>query len=314
MDVNSNGRLSMSKKLAFALTIVPFLCVAKEARLTEFDFCGISDSFCTVSNLSIHIGSAEPSMECQEFMVKAAQQYASGLTLVFQSDLSSAEMLAFLGDGERYRSIMNKVGDMLRLLLKNDHIVGKSIFDSNFARTEMSLARVVNGRFGKGIAVSANDIRRWLPEFEAKGSRNRVNLARFKKLLVIGAAIEQYRREHNMIPDNLQTLVGEKNLGISESDLSLEDLRVEYKVAQEFWKMRLGSFEREVPEPIYDFIPAVFPVAGIVVDEIWFASTYTQKRKELFENGYLPSDDPFCRCQLKGCVVYRGGSVLSSED
>jgi hypothetical protein len=304
----------MSKKFLLAMAFVPFLCAAKDDGLTEFNFCGIPDMFCAISNLSVQVGCAELPEECQEFLTEVAQRQALGFSLAFQACLSTAELRACAGDRKSYCSCMDMVGNLLRFLLKNDHIVGKSIFGSNFARTEMSLARVINGKFGKEIAVSANDIRRWLPEFEAKGSRNRVNLARFKKLLVIGAAIEQYRREHNTIPDNLQTLVGEKNLGISESDLSLEDLRVEYKVAQEFWKMRLGSFERAVPEPIYDFIPAVFPVAGIVVDEIWFASTYTQKRKELFENGYLPSDDVYCRCRLKGCVVYRGCSVLSSED
>ena len=296
----------MSKKIVFVLVFVPFLCIAKESRLTEFDFCGISDSLCSVSNLSLYVGCAEPPRDCQEFMTKAVQQYALGLSLVFQSNLSSAEMYACLGNYEKYRSTMDAVGDMLRLLSKNEHIVGKSMFDCNLARTEMSLARVVNGRFGRGIAVSANDIRRWLPELEDKGSRSRRGLGRFRTLLVIGAAIEQYRCEYNKIPDNLQVLVGEKNLGISELDLTLGGLHVEYRVEQGFWKLRLGGHVRAVPEPIQDFIPAVFPLAGVVVDEVWFASTYTQKRKELFEKGYLPSDDIYCRCRLKGCVVIRG--------
>lgn len=314
MDVNSNRRLSMSKKLAFALTIVPFLCVAKEARLTEFDFCGISDSFCAISNLSVQVGCAELPEECQEFLTEAAQRQALGFSLAFQTCLSTAELRACAGDRKSYCSCMDMVGNLLRFLLKNDHIVGKSIFGSNFARTEMSLARVINGKFGRRIEVRASDIKRWLPEFEAKGSRNRVNLARFKKLLVIGAAIEQYRRAHNKLPENLNSLVDEKNLGVSASDLSSGNLRVEYRTVMDFWKLRFGSYERRDPEPVYDYVPAAFQVAGVVVDEVWFASTYTQKRKELFENGYLPSDDVYCRCRLKGCVVYRGGSVLSSED
>lgn len=301
-------------KFVLAMAFVPFLCAAKDDGFTEFNFCGIPDKLCAISNLSVQVGCAELPEECQEFLTEAAQRRALGFSLAFQACLSTAELQACAGDRKSYCSCMDMVGNLLRFLLKNDHIVGKSIFDSNFARTEMSLARVINGKFGRRIEVRASDIKRWLPEIEKKDSKNRVNLRRFRTLLLIGAAIEQYRRAHNKLPKNLNSLVDEKNLGVSSSDLSSGNLRVEYRTVMDFWKLRLGSYERRVPEPVYDYVPAVFQVAGVVVDEVWFASTYTQKRKELFENGYLPSDDSFCRCRLKGCVVYRGGSVLSSED
>ena len=304
----------MSKKLVFALAFVPFLCVAKDDGLTEFDFCGIPDSLCTVSNLGVQVGCAELPMESQEFLTDAAQRQALGFSLAFQADLSTAELWACAGDSESYRSRMDMVGNLLRFLLRNEHVAGASVFDCNLARTEISLARVINGKFGRRIEVSAGDIKRWLPEIEEKDSKDRASLKRFRALLLIGAAIEQYRLAHNRLPDNLMALVDEEGLGIFESDLSSGHLRVEYRIASEFWKLRLGSYERRVPEPIYDFVPAVFQVAGVVVDEVWFASTYTQKRKELFENGCLPSDDPLCRCRLKGCVVVRGGSTLPSED
>ena len=253
-------------------------------------------------------------MESQEFLTDAAQRQALGFSLAFQADLSTAELWACAGDSESYRSRMDMVGNLLRFLLRNEHVAGASVFDCNLARTEISLARVINGKFGRRIEVRASDIKRWLPEIEEKDSKDRVNLRRFRTLLLIGAAIEQYRRAHNKLPENLNSLVDEKSLGVSASDLSSGNLRVEYRTVMDFWKLRLGSYERRVPEPVYDYVPAAFQVAGVVVDEVWFASTYTQKRKELFENEYLPSDDPFCRCRLKGCVVYRGGSVLSSED
>ena len=304
----------MSKKSVFALAFLPFLCVAKDYGVTEFDFCGIPDSLCTVSNLGVQVGCAELPMESQEFLTDAAQRQALGFSLAFQADLSAAELRACAGDGESYRSCMDMAGNLLRFLLRNEHVAGASVFDSNLARTEISLARVVNGKFGRRIVVSASDIKRWLPEIEGKDSKDRVNLTRYRTLLVIGAAIEQYRRAHDSLPENLKALVDEEGLGISESDLSFGNMRVEYRTAPEFWKLRLGSYKRSVPEPIYDFVPAAFQVAGMFVDEVWFASTYTQKRKELFENGYLPSDDPFCRCRLKGCIVVRGGSASPSGD
>jgi len=303
----------MNKNILAALAFVPFLCVAKDDTLTEFDFCGFPDSRCSVSNLGVHVGRAELPWEFQEVLTKAAQQDGLGLTLVFQGYLSSAEVWACSGDVESYRSTMDAVGDLLRFLLKNEHVAGRSMFDCNLARTENSLARVINGKFGRRIEVSASDIKRWLPEIEEKGSKDRVNLKRFRTLLAIGAAIEQYRRANNRLPENLQALVDEKDLGIAESDLSSGGLRVEYRIAPAFWKLRLGSYERRGPEPIYDFVPAVFQIAGVVVDEVWFASTYTQKRKELFDNGCLASDDPFCQCRLKGCIVIRGGSELPSK-
>lgn len=304
----------MSNKLVLVLAFVPFLCVAKDDTLTEFDFCGIPDSYCIVSNLGVHVGCAELPMESQEFLTDAAQRQALGFSLAFQSYLSTAELRACAGDSESYRSCMDTVGNLLRFLLRNQQVAGRSVFDCNLARTEISLARVINGKFGRRIEVSASDIKRWLPEIEETGSKDRVNLKRFRTLLAIGAAIEQYRRAHNRLPENLNALVDEKGMGIAESDLLSGDLRVEYRIASEFWKLRLGSYERRAPEPIYDFVPAVFQVAGVVVDEVWFASTYTQKRKELFDNGHLQSEDPYCRCRLKGCIVVRGGSVLPSED
>ena len=303
----------MSKKLVFALAFVPFLCIAKDDGLTEFDFCGIPDSLCAVSNLGVQVACAELPVESQERVTDAAQRQALGFSLVFLADLSMAELRACIGDGESYRSRMDMVGDLLRFLLRNERVVGVSVFDCNLARTEMSLSRIINGKFGRRIEVRASDIKRWIPEIEGKSSAARVNLERFRTLLLIGAAIDKYRLAHNRLPDKLNSLVDEIDLGISESDLSSGSLRVEYRTALDFWKLRLGSYERRVPEPIYDFVPAVYHVAGECVDEIWFASAYTQKRNELFENGCLPSDDPLCRCLLKGCIVVRGGSALSSE-
>lgn len=304
----------MSKKIIAALAFAPFLCVAKNEELAEFDFCGIPDSLRAVGNYGSHVSGTDLPMECQRFLNDTVHRYALGLSLMFQGCLSAAEVRACSGDGESYRSTMNTVGDMLRFLMKNERVVGKSVFNCNLARTESSLARVINGQLGRSIEVCASDIKRWLPEIEANESRDRCNLNRFKTLLLIGAAIEQYRRVHNRLPENLNVLVGEKGLGISESDLSFGNLRVEYRIASDFWKLRLGSYERRAPEPIYDFVPAVYQVAGVVVDEVWFASTYTQKRKELFDNGHLQSEDPYCRCRLKGCIVMRGGTETSSLD
>lgn len=306
--------MCMNKTTIAALAFVPFLCVAKNEELTEFDFCGIPDSRCSVSNLGAHVGRAELPLEFQEVLTKAAQQDGLGLTLVFQGYLSSAEMWACLGDVESYRSTMDAVGDLLRFLLKNEHVVGRSMFDCNLARTEISLARVVNEKYGRRIVVSADDIRRWLPEFEDEGSRKRGDLKRFRTLLAIGTAIEQYRSAHDRLPDNLRVLVDEKNLGIAEADLFSGNVRVEYRNELGFWKLRLGRNVRRNPEPMFDFVPAVFNVAGVIVDEVWFASSYTQKRRELFVNGYLQSEDPSCRCRLKGSIVIRGDVKLSSEN
>ena len=55
----------MNKNILAALAFVPFLCVAKDDTLTEFDFCGIPDALCTVSNLGVQVGCAELPMESQ---------------------------------------------------------------------------------------------------------------------------------------------------------------------------------------------------------------------------------------------------------
>lgn len=124
-------------KFVLALAFVPFLCAAKDDGLTEFNFCGIPDMLCAISNLGVQVGCAELPVECQEFLTEAAQRQALGFSLAFQACLSTAELRACAGDGESYCSCMDMVGNLLRFLLGNEHVVGMSVFDCNFARTEI---------------------------------------------------------------------------------------------------------------------------------------------------------------------------------
>ena len=58
-------------------------------------------------------------------------------------------------------------------------------------------------------------------------------------------------------------------------------------------------------------MPSVDYVAGMNCEEIWFASNYWKKRRELFDKGFLDSNDIRCRCYLKRNIIYRGS--LSKE-
>lgn len=304
----------MNKRMVFAFVLVPFLCVAKNEDLATFDFCGIPDSVCDVSNLSARIACEDLTLNGHELLSYESQQYALGASMAFKALLSAAEMRACVGDRASYCAHMESVADLLCFLSKNAKIAGWAAYESNVARTEYSLARIINGKAGVKIAVTAGEVKRWLPETDGKSTKEFVNLNRFRALLVIGAAIEQYKREHNHLPENLQTLVDEKTLGVLDSDLSSGGLSIEYRKGPDFWKLRLGRYERRVPEPLEDFIPAVFQIAGSYVDEVWFASSYSQKRKELFARGYLPSEDSYCRCSIKGPIVIRGGGASPKDD
>lgn len=304
----------MNKTSLVTLALAPLMCIAGNEDLVSFDFRGIPDLVCNVSNLSEHAERDELPVNCNEFLLDASQKYALGVSFVFQSVLSAAELRACAGDRASYCTYMESIADLLRHFQKNEQIAGRSVYECNFARTEYSLARVINGESGARISLTADDVKRWLPDSGDTDSKDGVNLVRFRALLVIGAAIEQYRREHNRLPENLKALVDNKALGVAESDLTFGGLGVEYRKGNAFWKLRVGRNERRVPEPIYDFVPAAFQIAGTHVDEVWFASSYSKKRNELFVRGFLPSDDSSCRCKMKGCVVIRGGVSSSTTD
>lgn len=302
----------MNKALSVALSMVSLWCMAGDEKLVGFDFCGIPRMAGVVSNGEVSAAADDLPLEYHQFLSDVARVNAQGYAFVFQSALSLAEFRAGMGDGESYGRGMEYAGKMLRLLMADSEIVGKSAFDCNYARTANSIARIVNGGQGRKVMPTARDIRRWLPKIEGRTDRDATCLMRFRTLLVLGAAIEWYRTVHTHLPESLWQLVEERGLGITAEDLAYGGMEVEYWKNPGFWKLRVGSGRRLKEAPLYDFVPEFYQVAGIFADEVWFVSTYTQKRVELFRRGCLASEDVLCRCRLKGCIVVRGGAKVKN--
>lgn len=298
----------MNRIIVIVVAMMSLRCLAgtEERGVAAFDFCGISEAMCNVSNYDASVSGNDLSLDCQRFITDAAQLNAKGFSHVFQSCLAMSEFQAGRGDEKSYCRYMDTVGELLRFLLENSRVFGKSVFDGCFAMTGNSLARIVNGRYGRKAVLTASDIKRWLPIIENRCDRDSDCLNRFRSLLVLGAAIEQYRREHGQLPEGVLGLADDNRFGIVPSDLSFCGDEIEYRKELDFWKLRIGRGKRKTEEPIFDYVPAAYRVAGLFVDEVWFASTYSLKRQELFANGFLWSDDVDCRCRLKGCVVIRG--------
>ena len=156
--------------------------------------------------------------------------------------------------------------------------------------------------------MTPQDIKRWLPRTANPLFAGNVHILRqdlFRSLLIVGAGINVYWKNRGKLPTTLQDLVKDKDSGLNESDFRFEDARIRYTQDVGFWKLRVGGESRE-DEPMRDFMPALDYVAGLKCSEIWFASTYSQKRKELFERGYVESSDIRCSSYLKNGVIHRG--------
>ena len=173
---------------------------------------------------------------------------------------------------------------------------------------EYSIARAINGGRAGGVRITPADVRRWLPPVAVPGMADNLHVVRqemFRTLLIVGAGLETWLGSHGRLPDTLRELLSDGDLRLSETDLAHGGNAVAYRHDGRFWKLKLCDVE-SAEEPIMDFTPAVDEVAGLQCPEIWFASTYSRKRLELFEKGFIESADIRCRCYLKNGIVHRG--------
>lgn len=222
--------------------------------------------------------------------------------------LTGAESASRNGNLDEFRRWISLSAQFVAFLEENAHELGSSPYVRNRLRLEYSLARMVNGSSANGVLVAPQDVKRWLPLTTSHLFAGNVHILRqdmFRSLLIVGAGINVYWKNRGKLPTTLQDLVDDKDSGLNESDLRFEDACIRYTQDADFWKLRLGGGDGE-DEPVRDFMPAIDYIMGLKCSEVWFASTYSQKRKELYERGYVRSSDIRCSCYLKGGVIHRG--------
>lgn len=281
---------------------------AAVADILAFDFCGaekylvapVTDvpstddhatgqgALCIESRIAIRFARADQDWMCQA--------------------LTWAELAAHRGDFAGCDRWMCLAAGFLKFHEANVGILGDGMLVRDRLSLEYSIARAINGGRAGGVRITPADVRRWLPPVAVPGMADNLHVVRqemFRTLLMVGAGLETWLCSHGRLPDTLRELLSDGDLRLSEADLAHGGNAVAYRHDGRFWKLKLCDVE-SAEEPIMDFMPAVDEVAGLQCPEIWFASTYSRKRLELFEKGFIESVDIRCRCYLKNGIVHRG--------
>lgn len=229
--------------------------------------------------------------------------------------LTGAESAFKSGDGAEFRRWITTASRFVVFLEENAHLMGSWPYVRHRLQLEYALARLINGNGGKGIMVMPSNVREWLPCTKNplfKENEHVLRQEKFRCLLIVGSGLNAYRSRHRGHPRTLRDLLQDEALKLNEQDFQFANEPVKYVHEDGFWKLRLGG-ETEPDEPTRDFMPAIDFITGLKRTEMWFASTYSQKRRELFEKERIESDDVRCACYIKNGMIYRGHSLREEE-
>ena len=302
-------KMGKSRRACRAITLgiaMANMVFAAAADALSFDFCG-------VGNVRVaHADGRSPGQAegdgslCQKSRI--ASRFARADREWMRHALTWAELAVADGDFAECDRWMRIAAGFLGLHMENAGTLGDGMLVRNRLSLEYSIARAINGGRAGGVRITPADVRRWLPPVAVPGMADNLHVVRqemFRTLLMVGAGLETWLGSHGRLPDTLRELLSDGDLRLSETDLAHGGNAVAYRHDGRFWKLKLCDVE-SAEEPIMDFMPAVDEVAGLQCPEIWFASTYSRKRLELFEKGFIESVDIRCRCYLKNGIVHRG--------
>ena len=282
------------------------MAFAAAADALSFDFCGVGTGrVARVADRSPGQAEGDGSL-CQKSRI--ASRFARADREWMRHALTWAELAVADGDFAECDRWMRIAAGFLGLHMENAGTLGDGMLVRNRLSLEYSIARAINGGRAGGVRITPADVRRWLPPVAVPGMADNLHVVRqemFRTLLMVGAGLETWLGSHGRLPDTLRELLSDGDLRLSETDLAHGGNAVAYRHDGRFWKLKLCDVE-SAEEPIMDFMPAVDEVAGLQCPEIWFASTYSRKRLELFEKGFIESVDIRCRCYLKNGIVHRG--------
>lgn len=212
------------------------------------------------------------------------------------------------GNMEEFKRLSAVSSRFILFLEENLDLLGDALYVRNRLMFMYSISRMIVDQNVGNVFITSKNVRDWLPCPKHKMLRENRHILlqeKFKVLLVVGVSINGYRRRTGRLPSDLHELIENKELGLNVSDLYFDGMKIVYVHDSAFWKLGLGG-DNCKEEPLYDFMPSVDYVAGMKCEEIWFASNYWEKRRELFDKGFLDSKDIRCRCYLKRNIIYRG--------
>ena len=228
--------------------------------------------------------------------------------------LVMAEAQGVSGNEKPFRRHLEILGRMLKMF--DDYPAELGTQDSRLLRQrlEYMLARLVNDRRGHVVKLTADDIRQFLPSISshdmAKMPPHRKAQTTFRNMLIIGAELECHLRRHGLLPRSLDEL---KNVRADEQ-LDADGHPIDYRTHARDWMLQSGGAEQGRDASPWDvYVPCIGRTGGTPTKEVCFASSYSKKRKELFENGVVNDDVPRYRCYMRENVPYRGSQQGTAQ-
>ena len=279
------GKMCKSRRACRAIALgiaMANMAFAAAADALSFDFCGVGKGRVAHAD-GRSPGQAEGDGSlCQKSRI--ASCFARADREWMRHAMTWAELAVADGDFAECDRWMRIAAGFLWLHMENAGTLGDGMLVRDRLSLEYSIARAINGGRAGGVRITPADVRRWLPPVAVPGMADNLHVVRqemFRTLLVVGAGLEVWLGSHGRLPDTLRELLSDGDLRLSETDLAHGGNAVAYRHDGRFWKLKLCDVE-SAEEPIMDFTPAVDEVAGLQCPEIWFASTYSRKRLELF--------------------------------
>jgi hypothetical protein len=289
--------------LYLLLSVLPSISLGRMRESTAFDYIGPSTNI-LAENASSELNEENSrvlfsEIECKSFFPAEECMFLSILTL--------AEVAYSRNLEHDFRRWMTIASNYLRFQNESVPLIGDALFVRNRLHFEYSLSRFINKMQTGDISITPDDVRRWLPSTQQTSlaeNQHIIRQERFRTLLILGSGVMIYLKKEGRLPPSLEKIKLEDEIGLRDEDKRFQDEEVVYQCEGDFWKLRIGKAMEK--EPLYEFLPAIDRISGLKCDLIWFSSAFTQKRKELFDKGYLRNVDIRCSGYIKDGILYRG--------
>lgn len=214
----------------------------------------------------------------------------------------SGDVKRFSGYGEAFRSL-------IQVYEKHSDVLGNFSIRRFRPKLEYVLARLINDRRSVTVKLLPMDIRKILPpltECNEVWTESLWNSWRsretFRRMLIVGAAIEEYLRKNGGIPNSLDSLEG---VDVEEKKDAYGNM-FSYYYRQNEWMLYSRGNEEGAYENNWDvYVPCNGITGGHSTTEMWFASSFSSKRQELYKSGVLNEGYPSYRCYMRGNKIYR---------
>ena len=204
----------------------------------------------------------------------------SGMGKWLHMILVMAEAQGVSGNEKTFSRHLEILGRMLKIF--DDYPAELGTRDSRLLRQrlEYMLARLVNDRRGHVVKLTADDIRQFLPSISshdmAKMQSKWKALTTFRNMLIIGAELECHLRRHGLLPRSLAELENVR----ADEQIDAYGHPINYRTHERDWMLHSGGAEqcRDV-SPWDVYVPCIGQIGGTPTREVWFASSYSKKRK-----------------------------------